>query len=93
VPCGDIVARLEVLEPGRKVHTCVAEHPAAARFGPVLRERRVQSIQRDAEQHRKAALQRRRVEHREIRVLTVVDGIADPLQQPRPFQDLLGQRA
>jgi hypothetical protein len=89
---GDIVARLEVLEPGRKVHARLAEHAPAARFGPVLRQRRIETIQRDAEQHREPALQRRRVEHREVRVLTVVNGIPDPLQQPRPFQNLLRER-
>ena len=53
---------------------------------------RIQAVQRDTEQDRQLALERRGVEDGEIGTGRVGDRPADPLQKPRPFQHLLGER-
>ena len=55
-------------KPAGMLDAGLAEDPAAARFGAEMRQRRVQAVQRNAEQHRQRPLERRRVEDRQIRL-------------------------
>jgi len=55
------------------------------------RERGVDGVQRNAQGHGQPPLEGGRVEDRQVGLLGVVDGVADPAQQPRPAQHLLAE--
>ncbi len=90
---GDLVRRVQVLEALGQRHAGFAEHLAAARLGAEARKLRVAAVQRDPEQHSELSLVRGRVEDRQVGALGVHDAGADALDEPRPLQDLLGERA
>ena len=82
----------QILKPGRMQHPRFPEDLPAPRLGAMVRQGGVGAIQRDSQQHGELAFQRRRVEDAEIGLVGVGDRIADPLQEPGPLQDLLGER-
>ena len=82
----------EILEARRERHPGLAEHLAAAGLGAVVAEARVEAVHRDAEQHRELPLQWRAVEHGQVGAARIEDRGADALHEPRPLEDLLGER-
>ena len=57
-----------------------------------LNQIRVASIERNVERKRQPALERRHVEARHVRPRGIGDRLPDPLEQPRPCEQLLAQR-
>ena len=68
------------------------EQAPAARLRAIGEEARVGAVHRDPEREREVALQLRRVEGDEVRAVGIRHEAADLLEQPRPLEELRGQR-
>ena len=73
-------------------HALLGEEAPAARLRAVGEEARVGAVHRDAEREREVAFELRRVERDEVRAVGIGNEPADLLEQPRPLEQLRGQR-
>ena len=73
-------------------HALLREEAPAAGLRAVGEEARVGAVHGDAEREREVALQLRRVERDEVRAVGIGHEPADLLEQPRPLEELRGQR-
>src|SRR6266545_773358 len=89
----DVELRAQILESFRKRNARFAEDLAAPGLRSEVLQIRIDSVQRNSEQHREPALERRRVEDGQESASRVADAVSDPLDQTRTLEDLFGQRA
>ena len=82
----------EVLPSVRQRDTRFAKRRAAPALATQVLQRRIATVERDAEPHGQRALEGRHVEARKMRQRRIAHRIADALEQSRPLEDLLRER-
>ena len=89
----DVVEVANVLEPLRVRDPCLGEQPPAARLGPQRQEPGVGAVERHAEGQREVALEWRSGVRDQVAACAVGDEGADLSEDPRPLEQLVGERA
>ena len=70
----------------------LGKDPARSRLRAEMKVPRIGSVHRDAEPQREIALEVRRVERHQMRAVRIDHQRADLLEEPRPLEQLLGER-
>ena len=87
----DVMFVAQVFGPLRQIDTGFAKHTPAPGLGAVIRQLGVEPVERNPQQHRQLALQRRGVENGEVRLVAIRNRRANALDQAGTLDDLLRQ--
>ncbi len=88
----DVELVAQVFGPLGQIDAGFAKHAPAAGLGAVIRMLWIESVQRNAQKHGQFPFERRRVEDREVRLLVIGNRGTNALDEPGPFDNLLGER-